>query len=346
MEHIGIDLGGRESQVCICTPEGEIVQEKKRATARLSFWLRGRPKSRVIMETCAEAFKLARQAREMGHQVRVVPGSLVRTLGVGSRGIKTDTRDARALSVASCQIDLPGVHIPEELSSTFKSMCGMRESLVTSRTKLINCTRGWLRTHIIHIRSGGAGTFVDRVRERLMELSMPVPCFVDSQLTMLATLTVQINASDRDLKQVAKTHPVCSLLMTVPGVGPVTAVRYVAAVDDVTRFKTASQIQSYFGLTPGERSSSSRVKRTSITKAGSSEVRFTLVQAAWSAFLRRPNDPVVRWAHRIAERRGRRIAVVALARKLSGILFAMWRDGKPYAAETAADIFEPMAKAA
>jgi transposase len=90
------------------------------------------------METCAEAFRVADAALLLGHQVRIVPATLVRSLGVGARRIKTDKRDARALSEVSTRIELPSVHIPSSESRDRKAMCGMREALVSSRTKLAN----------------------------------------------------------------------------------------------------------------------------------------------------------------------------------------------------------------
>src|SRR2546423_12651639 len=108
--------------------------------------------------------------------------------------------------------------------------------------------------------------------------------------------------------------------MTVPGVGPITAMRFVATLDDIKRFSTAHDVQSYLGLTPGENSSSTRRQRTHLTKAGSPQMRWLLVQAAWSAQRSAPMHPMVVWTKQIAERRGRRIAAVALARKLAGIL--------------------------
>lgn len=103
-----------------------------------------------------------------------------------------------------------------------------------------------------------------------------------------------------------------------------------ATLDDVTRFQTAHDVQSYLGLTPGENSSSSRVQRTRLTKAGSPQMRWLLVQAAWSARRCAASHPMTRWATKIAERRGNQIASVALARKLAGILFAIWRDRATY----------------
>ena len=89
-------------------------------------------------------------------------------------------------------------------------------------------------------------------------------------------------------------------------------------------------MESYVGLVPGEDSSSMHVRRTGITKAGQSRMRWLLVQAAWQAMLRHPRDPMVLWAIQVGVRQGKRKAVVALARKLAGVLYAMWRDGTDY----------------
>jgi hypothetical protein len=87
VEHLAIDLGGRESQVCVRNVEGTILEERRCPTASLKKYLSGRPQSRVVLETCAEAFAVADAARVLGHEVRVVLATLVRALGVGSRGL-------------------------------------------------------------------------------------------------------------------------------------------------------------------------------------------------------------------------------------------------------------------
>jgi len=107
-------------------------------------------------------------------------------------------------------------------------------------------------------------------------------------------------------------------------------------LDDVRRFSSAHSVQSYLGLTPGEHASSTYQRRTGITKAGPSAVRWTLVQAAWAAIRRRPADAMVVWATEVAKRRGWKVAVVALARKMAGILYAIWRDGTAYEASRGA----------
>ena len=157
MEHLAIDLGSRKSQVCVRAADGTILDERKLATAELGTYLGGRPPSRVIVETCAESFRVADLARAAGHEVRVVPATLVRTLGVGARKTKNDRRDAQTLSEVSCRIDLPSVHIPSAVSRERKTICGMRETLVSARTQVINCTRGWLRGQGIAVKGGADG---------------------------------------------------------------------------------------------------------------------------------------------------------------------------------------------
>src|SRR5450755_4401507 len=104
MQHFAIDLGSMESQICVRAPNGEIALERKVATSSLKSYLRKQPHSRVVVETCAEAFRVADMALELGHEVRVVPATLVHRLGVGARRIKADRLDARVLSEVSCRI--------------------------------------------------------------------------------------------------------------------------------------------------------------------------------------------------------------------------------------------------
>lgn len=330
MQHVAIDLGGRESQICIRRADGSIVKEGKFSTRKLPTLVGQWAESRVVLETSAEAFRIADAAIACGHQVRVVPATLVKTLGVGSRGVKTDERDARVLSEVSCRIDLPSVHIPSAQSRELKSLCGGREELLECRTKLINNVRGWLRTQLIRLRTGTTQTFPKRVRGQALVGGQVLPEHVERQLKVIEVLNREIKEADRQLRQFACDDPLCRRLMTVPGVGPVTAVRFLAAIDQVTRFATAHHVQSYLGLTPGERSSSERQQRTGITKAGPAAVRRTLIQAAWTAWRLGANDPMVTWTNQVAARRGKFVAVVALARKIAGILFAMWRDGTAY----------------
>jgi transposase len=325
VDHVAIDVGGRESQICVRSSDGKVVEERRVLTASLPALFAKRATSRVVLETCAEGFALADAARSAGHEVRVVPATLVKTLGVGARRLKTDRRDAQVLSEVSTRIDLPSVHVPSSTAREWKTICGLREILVGARTKAINAVRGWLRGQLGRVRTGTTATFPARVREKFT-----APSHVERVLCTIDALNEQIRAATKEVEALANGDALCRRLMTVPGIGPVTALRFVAAVDRVDRFKSAHQVESYIGLVPGERSSSDRQHRLSITKAGSTSLRWALVQAAWSARRTKGFDPMVDWSFEVEKRRGKRVACVALARKLAGVLFALWRDGTTY----------------
>lgn len=333
MMHIAIDLGSGKSQVCVRQPDGEISEEGLHPTSRLGLRLKKYPPSRVILETCSEAFVVADAALAAGHDVRIVPATLVRTLGVGSRGVKTDKKDARILSEVSCRIELPSVHLPSQMSRNLKAMLTLRDCMVTARTKLVNSVRGYLRTQLIKLKLGSPRGFPKKARAALESSPDGIPLAVARLLTVIESLNEQILDATKELGLLAKDDQTCVRLMTAPGVSTISALRFLAAIDDVGRFPTASAVRSYLGLTPGEHSSSERQRKTSITKAGPSKVRWTLCQASWCAWRSRPEDPLVQWAHKLAERRGKGIAIIALTRKLAGILYAIWRDGTTYTPE-------------
>jgi transposase len=330
MQHVAIDLGSVQSQVCIRNPQGEILQELRVRTAQLPRFLERQTASRVIVETSAEAFFVADAAKAAGHEVRIVPATMVRVLGVGERGIKTDERDALKLSEVSTRIEVPSVHLPSARSRALKKLCNSRQVLVQTRTKLINHVRGYLRGEAVVLPKSEATVLIKRAREKLVQRPEGIPSHIEQVLCCIETLVVQVKQADDELKALSKDDPVCQRLMSVPGVGPVVALRFVAAIDDPSRFRHAHDVMSYMGLTPGENSSSTRKQRTGITKAGAQDLRMALIQGAWSAMRVRHQDPMVQWALQIAARRNRCVAATARARKLAGILFAIWRDNSSY----------------
>jgi transposase len=327
MDHVAIDLGGRESQICVRHPDGTLVEQRRLRTTEIPAYLAQRGASRVIVETCSEAFWVADAALAVGHEVRVVPATLAPTLGIGAHGIKTDRRDAQVLSEVSCRIDLPSVHIPRPAARQAKTLCGMRDGLVLSRTLLLNTVRGWVRTQGRRVATGSVLTFSARVQAAC---GPTLPTYVTRQLETLEHLHRAVAEADREVRILADGDPVARRLMTVPGVGPVTAVRFVAAVDDATRFPGAHAVEAYVGLVGGQRSSGDRIRHLGITKAGSPALRWCLVQAAHCAKRTLPAGPLRDWVDAVERRRGRQIAVVALARKLTGILYALWRDSSVY----------------
>jgi transposase len=337
VERIAIDLGSRESQICVRNDKGEIVEERRHATASLARYLAKRPPgARVLLESSSEAFAVAQWASECGHTPQVVPSSLVRALGVGERGLKTDVRDARKLSEMDCRMAVPSVHIPSCTSRDHQARLTARQALVDARTQLVNVVRSYYRTLARPSFRATPKTLCKQVRTALVNDPDGLPDYIENLLCAIDTLNEQIAAADEALEQLTSQDPVCKLLQTMPGIGPVTSLWFKTAVDEVSRFEDASRLTSYLGLTPGEDTTGFKTKRTGITKAGSPRVRATLTQSAWCIVRHRPDDPLVRWFQTIAGRRGKKIAIVAMCRKIAGILFAMWRDQKRYDASKAA----------
>ena len=157
-------------------------------------------------------------------------------------------------------------------------------------------------------------------------------------MRVMANLNEEIGTSNRQLASQSKLDERVERLMSAPGIGVMTATSFVASVDRVERFESAHQLESYLGLVPREWSSAEKQQRGAITKQGNGRMRWLLVEAAWSILQNDDTDgaPLRTWAERIVARRGKRVAVVALARRLAGILYAMWRDGKEYEARLVA----------
>ena len=130
----------------------------------------------------------------------------------------------------------------------------------------------------------------------------------------------------------AQDDEVVQRLSTAPGVGPLTALAFVTTLDEVERFDNAHHVESYLGLVPREWSSGEQQQRGKITKQGNGQMRALLVGAAWRIWCRKGTmgSRLRQWTERIAARWGKRVAVVALARRLAGILYALWLDGSVY----------------
>ena len=332
MEHIAIDLGSRESQVCIRRADGTIVEEKRWPTPRLNELLSQRPQSRVVLETCSEAFCIAEEALGSGHEVRVVPAMLVRALGVGERGLKNDLRDARKLSEMSCRMEVPSVHIPAAVHRELKARITARAALVRVRTQLVNTVRSYLRTQAMASVRATPETLATKVRKALLQRPEGLPSFIEHLLAMVEVLNAQVQEADAELAARSKDDEICKRLQSIPGVGAVTALSFIAVVDTPERFAEPHKLGSYLGLVPGERSSGVKICKTGITRAGWGYLRGVLVQSAWTLLRCRPTDPLSQWASSVAKRRGKQVAAVALARRLAIVMLALWRDGTRYKA--------------
>ena len=327
MDHIGIDLHKRESQICIVTPEGDLIERSVQTTReRFAAVLGTRARARVLLEASTESEWVAQYLEALGHEVIVADPNYAPMYPERRRRVKTNRRDARTLATA-CRL---GAYRPaHRVSATqrrIRQQLVVRDVLIRARTRTIAMTGALVRSEGLRIRSGNAEQFVTRLEE--LTLPPTLQTTLAPSVAVLEALDGEIRKADQGVAQVAIDDPVVTRLMTVPGVGPVTAAAYVATLDRADRFAGAHQVESYLGVVPSEASSADKQRRGGITKAGNPRMRWLLVQAAWGALHSKDAaaQPLRQWADRIAQRRGKKVATVALARRLAGILFALWRD--------------------
>jgi transposase len=331
MEHIGIDVHKNTCQVCVLTADGELI-ERRITTERASLHalFSDRPKARILIESSTESEWVARCLEELGHEVIVADPNFAPMYATRSKKVKTDKRDARTLCEACRLRAYRPAHRTSDKQRDIRAHLAVRETLVRTRAKYISLIGAPARRGGCRIKSGLSRSFVARVEQAT--LPQRVLLQIEPLLITLKSLNEQIKRADEKVVQIARDDEVVKRLTTVPGVGPVTASTYAATLDGAARFHDAKQVRSYLGLVPREHSSGEKQHRGRISKAGNSRARALLVEAAW-ALLRwkTPKTQALHeWATRIALRRGRATAVVALARKLAGILFALWRDGTEF----------------
>lgn len=241
---------------------------------------------------------------------------------------KTDKGDARTLAMACRTRAYKAVHRVSAESREIAALLELRFLEVAQRTEMINFVRSKALECGVDLKKCESERFHVHVTKKALPAEMAATLM--PAVEEIGRKSARIAALDEQVESLRKTKPVIDLLRTV--VGPVTAAMFFAVIDDVRRFKDAHQAESYTGLVPLERSSGESRRLGRITKRGNGDLRRCLFQVA-AATLRStsPDKAGLRdWARRIQEKKGWRRAVVALARKLVGILYAMWRDGKPF----------------
>jgi transposase len=336
MDFIGFDLGKVASQVCIITQDGELIERRIQTDREhLAKLLGSRTRARILIESATESEWVARFLEELGHEVVVADPNFAAMYATRSRKVKTDKRDARTLAEA-CRL---GAYRPAHRTSDqqrhVRAQLAVREAMVRTRSRYISLVSTLLRRDGLRIHNSGyTPTFLKRLAQ--LELPEALRAEIAPLVLLLQSLNEQIKQADQQLAALAESDEVLARLRTVPGVGVVTATSFVSTLDEAARFAGAKEARAYLGLVPSERSSGERQQRGHISKAGPGRARHMLVEAAWTILRRRSpaNVALHDWAAAIAARRGSRVAVVALARKLAGILYAMWRDGASFEART------------
>ena len=329
MRSVALDLAAKKVVFCEVA-DGKVVKRHTASSVEGMEELLGgqTPPARVAIEACREAWRIGALLESWGHEVLLVDTTRVRQLGIGQHGRKTDRIDAETLARAVESGRIPLAHMLSPARQKLRTELGVRRALVEVRSGYVTTIRGLLREAGEKAPSCDAEVFGQKLKDAT--LTPTLRALTEPLRAVLETVSVQLATVDARIELLSKEEPIIQVLKSTPGVGPIVAASFVSVIDEAKRFKSAHQVGAYVGLVPNEDSSGGRRRLGQITKEGNSYLRAMLVQAAWSILRMREPDPLCVWARSVAERRGKKIAVVALARRLAGILWAMWRDGTFY----------------
>jgi transposase len=324
--YCGLDFHKNVSELCVMDSESKVIDRVRLAAEKLITYLSNKPEYHIAIESSGGVFDITAKLEALGHKVTIINPSQFR--GIGITGKKNDMRDAEALATALRLGFAPDVHKKTLYSRQMKSLLVSRDLVVRTRTSMTNHIRGIMREYGLPIPQG-VTAFWEQISDRLQKIECEVIRGVLSDLVRQANaFKLEEEKIALALAEITKNDERVKRLETVPGVGPLTAVAFVATIDEVNRFKDAKHLASYLGLTPRENSSGGRVRHGSITKCGPELLRRYLVHGARATFryAPKPENKNRCWAANIEKRAGTNKAIVAMAHKNARICYALMRD--------------------
>lgn len=322
----GLDLGDKESQLCICTAEGEVVEEGKvrTTTAGLAQRFQNCAPMRIALETGTHSPWVSRLLSQWGHEVWVANPRKVRLIGNSRR--KNDRLDARSLAdLLSVRPRLlyPIQHVSAQ-AQTDRATLQARDALVRARASLISHVRGLVKSSGSRLPSCSAEAFATKANVAVPDSLAPALLPLLEQIAEMSRL---IRAYDKQVLELLRTsYPQADeLRRQISGVGPITSLAFVLGLGDPHRFAKSRQVGAYFGLVPAQRDSGQCTPQLGISKEGNPYVRRLLVQCA--QYILGPfgqDSDLRRFGQRIAASSGgkgaKKRAIIAVARKLSVVM--------------------------
>lgn len=336
---VGVDLAKSVFQLCVSDAAWRPLESQRLSRSQFERWFVNRSVALVVMEACGSAHHWARWPGSLGIEVTLLPARYVRAY---VRRNKTDAADAAALLQAARCADLHPVRIKSVEQQALQALHRTRSLWQADRTRRINTLRGYCREFGIAIAQG-ARLGLEQIARVLAEPHGALPELLRPTCALLVEevrlLEARIAALERELAALVRRSPACTTLLSIPGVGLLTATAMVAATSgDVTHFEDARHFASWFGLTPRESSSGNRRRLGRISKQGDMYLRMLLthgarsvLRAASAAQAAGKNVEGLRaWALAVQARTNHNKATCALANKLARICYACLRDHAPY----------------
>jgi transposase len=333
MYYAGMDVSLEETSICIVDETGRIVKEMRAiseppalVTALEEF---GLPRERIGLEACSLAAWLHDGLRSAG-LAAVCIETRQANAAMKTMPNKTDRNDARALAQIMRTGWFRQVHVKSRQCRLWRSLLVARRTVMNEMRSIENVVRAILREGGIKLGTPSRADFVGKVRD-IMAGEQLLIALVEPLLAVLATMLDEFARLTKQVLDVAKNEMACRQLMSVPGVGPITALAFRATIDRPDRFRRSRDVGAHLGLTPSRYQSGETDIQGKISRCGDEIARTALYEAAHSLLTRSKKWSSLRaWGMGIAKRRGMARARVAVARKLAVILHWMWCDGSEF----------------
>jgi transposase len=333
---IGVDLAKSVFQVHGADASGAVLFRKKLRRHQVLTFFAAQPRCTVAMEACGSAHHWAREIGRLGHGVRLIPPAYVKPF---VKRQKNDAADAEAICEAAQRPTMRFVVPKSEQAQAAAVVFRARDLLVKQRTQIINALRGHLTEFGIVVAKGPAHVpqlvrAVEDGAEPIPELARPI---LRGLIEMLQALDDRIAGLDREIAQRAKEDETARRLMTIPGVGPVTATALAALAPPAETFKRGRDFAAWVGLTPLQHSTGGKQKLGATSKMGERTLRRLLILGA-SGVLRwvaRNGAPAGSWIARMVARKPPMLVRVALANKMARVIWALIAKGGIYRAPAA-----------
>lgn len=332
--YAGLDVSMNTTFICIVDEKGKVVKELEASSTpeAIDSFLSatGLKIEKVGLESGCLTHYLKKGLKKMGYEVVGMESHKMAAI-LATIINKTDKNDARGIAEAlrvghykEC------VHRSDEAVETRTILHG-RRTAIEGRTHTITSIKGHLKVYGIKLGKGSGKSFREKVEEAIRNLNPRVQQVIKSLLNILDTFEEEIKELDQLVKDIGKENEKVKLLQTVDGVGPITALAFVAEIDNPERFQDSKDVGAYVGLTPTQYSSGEIQRQGRVSKKGSKHTRCLLVEAATTLLTRcKVWSRLKAWGLKLMKKVGKKKAIIAVARKLAVIMHRMLITGKPF----------------
>ena len=336
-QYAGLDVSLKEISICVVDVDGAVLVRGTVLTepeAVASFLAKQQiTPERIVHESGQLSIWLQRGLVKLSLPVTCIDARRAHK-ALSAKLNKSDRADAEGLANLARTGWFTAVHVRSETADRLRTLIGARERLIRLRKDLEGHIRGVLKTWGIRMTGIGQGRLRQGFRDQLAaagEIDPVLALIADGFITSHETLCTAAHALENEVRAIAKESPLARRLMTIPGVGPMVSLSFIALVDDASRFRKSADVGAFLGLTPRRYQSGEMDYSGRISKCGDVQMRSLLYESAGCLIHQVKRFSALKsWAVRLVGRKGFKKAAVATARKLAVLMLTIWKDGNEF----------------